>query len=70
MSWTGVYSSNVNRVGYDDESQTLLVEWAKDGSVSSYSEVPADVAADAAKSWSVGKFVNQYIKGRFPHRYI
>ena len=70
VSWTGVYSSNVNRVGYDDESQTLLVEWAKGGRMSSYQGVPADVAGDAAKAWSVGNFINQEVKGRYAHKYV
>jgi hypothetical protein len=64
-----VYSSHVNKVGYDPDSKELLVEWDT-GKVSAYSGVPPDVADEAINAWSVGTFLNAEIKKHYPHRYV
>lgn len=69
ITWTDVLSSNVEQIGYDDETSTLLVRW-KTGKTSAYDGVPADVAEQAAKNWSVGTFLNDEIKPNFAHRYV
>jgi hypothetical protein len=69
VDWTNVFSSNVNRIGYDDESQTLLVEW-KSGKTSAYEGVPADVADQASRNWSVGRFINDHVKNNYQHKYV
>jgi hypothetical protein len=66
--WKSVLSSRVSRVGYDSETQELFVEWAK-GKMSVYEGVPADVADDFSKSWSVGSAVNDLLSG-YPMRYL
>lgn len=55
--WTDVLSSRVQRVGYDAPQGQLHVIWAS-GRESIYHDVPADVADDFVKSWSVGSAVN------------
>jgi len=55
--WTDVLSSRVQRVGYDQAASQLYVQWAS-GRTSRYSDVPADVADEFTKSWSVGSAVN------------
>ena len=63
-----VFSSHVSSVGYDAQAQELHVEWDS-GKTSIYSGVPADVADECQKSWSVGGYLRDQIKGRFSHRY-
>lgn len=63
-----VYSSNVNRMGFDPETGELRVEWST-GKVSVYSGVPEDTARKVMNSWSIGKAINEHIKGTFEHRY-
>ena len=61
--WTEVLSSRVSKVGYDSETLTLFVVWARGGKVSAYHNVPPDVADEFAKSWSVGLSVNSMLSG-------
>lgn len=56
--WTDVVSDRVSRVGYDAKASQLYVVWARSGRTSRYDAVPADVADDFTKSWSVGQAVN------------
>lgn len=71
MSWSrSVYSSMVSEVGYDSDSQELLITWAKSGKVSAYGGVPEDVAEACARAPSVGQYVNMEIKPFYQHRYV
>ena len=70
MSWSkAVYSSHVTEIGYDEESQELLVTW-KSGRVSAYSGVPEDVALELSNAPSVGQMMNSTIKPMYGHRYV
>lgn len=70
MSWSkNVYSSMVSEVGYDDETQELLVTW-NNGRRSAYSGVPEGLAEQLSRAPSVGQMLNSDIKGVFPHRYV
>ena len=64
----GVFSSHVNKVGYDAEKQELFVEWDT-GKTSVYSGVPAGLADSVSSGWSVGKALASEIKGKYAHRY-
>lgn len=68
-----VYSSNVNRIGYDAATQELHVEWrAKKGQapkVSVYDGVPAHVARQVMNAPSIGEALAGAVKGSFGHRY-
>lgn len=63
-----VYSSHVNRVGHDPDTNELTVEW-QDGKTSIYSDVPPEKYDAVANSWSVGKALHSMIKPDHPHRY-
>ena len=70
MSWSkAVYSSNVSEVGYDEETQELLVTW-KSGRVSAYAGVPEEVAVELSNAPSVGIMMNSTIKPMYSHRYV
>jgi hypothetical protein len=64
-----VYSSHVSKVGHDQETGELVVQW-DNGKTSVYSGVPPDLADDVMNSWSVGSALTTRIKGAFPHRYL
>ena len=70
IEWKQVLSSNVAEVGYDSETQDLLIRWSKDGKTSAYAGVPPELAEQCSKAWSVGTFLNDEIKNNFPHRYV
>lgn len=66
--WREVFSGNVSKLGYDTESNTLLVAWVK-GRISGYRNVPEDMFEDLCKAPSVGSAVNDTIKGKYDHFY-
>ena len=69
MSWMkSVYSSNVSEVGYDDETQELLVRW-NSGKTSAYKGVTEEQAFECSQAASVGQYLNSEIKPNFSHRY-
>ena len=63
-----VYSSHVDTVSYDDETQELSVKWDT-GKTSVYAGVPPDTASQVMNSWSVGTALHQAVKGKYEHRY-
>jgi hypothetical protein len=69
MGWKDVHSDMVEKIKYDDAAQELYVMWRRNGRVSIYSDVPADVASQAMTAWSVGDFLNEMIKPEYAHRY-
>ena len=62
-----VYSSMVQSISYDSDSQTLTVTF-NNGKSYAYSGVPEETATDAANAASVGEFMNSEIKGRYSFR--
>jgi hypothetical protein len=71
MSWTrNVYSSMVSEVGYDTDSNELLVTWAKGGKTSAYAGVPEEKALELANAPSVGQMIISEIKPFYSHRYV
>jgi hypothetical protein len=70
VSWQqSVFSSMVSEVGYDSDSNELVITWAKSGKVSAYQGVPEDVALRLANAPSVGQMINDEIKPYFSHSY-
>lgn len=63
-----VYSSHVQAIGHDNDKQELHVRW-NGGKTSVYSGVPAAVADDVSKAWSVGKAVREQIIPNYQHKY-
>ncbi len=69
-TWTeNVFSSNVQSVGYDTETQELIVTWIS-GKRSAYAGVPEETAVQLFKAASVGQMLNSEIKPRYSHRYV
>lgn len=64
MEMVSVDSSNVARVGHDEESSTLQVEFLN-GGVYQYFDVPEDVYIGLRDADSVGIFLNSHIKGMY-----
>jgi hypothetical protein len=69
LEMQSVYSSHVNKVGYDTDTHELIVEWDT-GKVSAYEDVPPDVASEALNAWSIGTFLNATVKKQYRHRYV
>lgn len=61
LVWTNVDSSNVNRIAYEENSQTLCVEF-NNGGLYVYRHVDMEVYVDFVHADSVGKYLNSAIK--------
>lgn len=71
ITWRDIaLSSNVARVGYDDETNDLLVEWQRTHKISAYSGVPQAVFEQTYRAPSVGSFIRDEIKPNYSHRYV
>ena len=67
-SWSkNVFSSMVQSVSYDSDTQTLIVQFNR-GPPYAFTGVPEDVAGDLSNAASVGEFMNSEIKGRYSYR--
>ena len=64
MEMTNVDSSNVESVGYDEDSSTLQVEF-KNGGVYQYFDVPEEVFVGLRDADSVGRYLATTIKGTY-----
>ena len=64
MEMVNVDSSNVESVGYDEDSSTLQVEF-KNGGVYQYFDVPEDVYIQLRDASSVGEYLAAAIKGSY-----
>ncbi len=72
MSWSKpVFSTMVSEVGWDDETNELLVTWAKSGKTSAYSGFDEAKAIELSNAPSVGQMIISEIKtSGAPHRYV
>lgn len=59
-----VDSSNVSAIGYDEDSQTLQVEF-NSGATYQYFDVPQQIFEGMLDAGSVGQYLNQHVKGIF-----
>lgn len=62
-----VFSSMVNEIGYNDETQEMIVTW-RNGSKGAYSGVSEELATQCSKAASVGAFLNSEIKPNYGYR--
>ena len=70
MEMTSVpQSTHVSEYGYDPESKTLAVRFAR-GVLCHYFNVPAEVVAELREAPSIGGFVNARVRGRFAFKPI
>lgn len=66
-NYTAFTSSNISRIGYDEESMILEVEFLN-GRVYQYLDIPVPIWQQFKQSDSKGKFLHYTIKGNY--RYI
>ncbi len=64
MDWIPVSSSNLLRVRYDENSNTLEIEF-QGGRIYQYFDVPKNVFDGLLTAGSHGKFFYEQIKGHF-----
>jgi hypothetical protein len=64
-----VSSSNLHSVGYDEETETLEIEF-HNGRIYRYSSVPADVHERLMSAASKGTYFNEHIKERYRCRRV
>lgn len=77
MQMREVYSSAIDRIGYDPQTKELHVVWRRSakgssggGRTSVYTNVPPDIAHRTMNSWSVGQAVRQLqASGDHEHSY-
>jgi len=62
MNWIEVQSATMTRIGYDETSQILAVEF-KNGTTYHYFDVPKHVFEQMKAASSKGSFLAQNIKG-------
>lgn len=62
MEMIPVTSSNVEMIGYDEDSQTLEIEF-KNGSSYQYFDVPVKVFNELRDAGSIGAYLSTNIKG-------
>jgi len=67
--WKSVYSSSVDAVSYDPDTQTLLVRWMK-GKLSAYEGVPPEVGESLHNAPSVGQALRLSVIGQYAHGYV
>jgi hypothetical protein len=62
------FSEAVSNLGYDTETQEMLVRWS-DGKVSAYAGVQPEKFDEISRAPSVGSAIHSEIKGKHQHRY-
>ena len=64
-----VDSSQISKVGYSEEHKVLAVEF-NTGTLYYYKDVPKEMHEKMLKADSVGRFLNQQIKGDYEYERI
>ena len=69
MDWIPVVSSNLSRIRYDQESNTLEIEF-QGGRVYQYFDVPVQVFEGLRNADSLGQYFSKNIKGYYRYARI
>jgi len=69
MERTAVTSSNVASVGYEEDSQTLEIEF-NNGSIYQYYDVPKHIFDALMQGGSIGSYLATNIKGQYRYSRI
>ena len=69
MKRQSVKSSNINSIGYDEDTQTLEVEFSS-GDVYQYFNVPPKEYQALIRASSHGKYLNQNVKDKYRFKRI
>jgi len=64
-----VVSSNIQSIGYDEESETLYVQFLN-GSLYEYKNVPLMEFEQLKNASSIGSYMHRNIKGAYPYMRI
>ena len=64
-----VASTMASAIGYDSENEVLQIEF-NSGAVYQYSDIDEDTWEECKSSDALGKFYNQYIKGKYQSQRI
>ena len=71
MSWSKtVYSSMASEVGWDSDTNEILITWVRSGRKSAYAGGDEGLALELANAPSVGGMINSQIKPYLSHRYV
>jgi sulfite reductase beta subunit-like hemoprotein len=62
-------SSHIEQVQYDDQNYTLTIKFSN-GSVYQYSGIPGWIASGLQTAESMGSYLAEYIKGKFPYKRV
>ena len=62
--YTNFDSSNVSKIGYENGTSTLQVEF-HNGGIYEYFDVPENIWEEFKSAESKGQFLSQYIKGQY-----
>ena len=69
MDWISVVSENLARIRYDENSNTLEIEF-KGGRLYQYFDVPVQVFEELRNAGSLGQYFNSNIKGYYRYARI
>jgi hypothetical protein len=64
-----VNSSQINKVGYDEDNNVLVIEFST-GVKYEYYDVPDHIYYDMLNAASIGRYMNQYIRNKFKYKKI
>ena len=71
MSWSvSVYSSMASEIGWDSDTNEILVTWARSGKRSAYAGADEAKALELSKAPSVGQMIHSEIRPFYSHRYV
>jgi len=69
MELIQVKSANLSKVGYDEESELLLIVF-NSGSIYEFQKVPKDLYESLMQAPSIGSFFNKTIRNRYVYKKI
>ena len=69
MEIVPVRSSNIASVGYDEESETLEIEFTT-GAIYEYYDVPSAIHEGLISARSHGRYFHQHIRNRYTYSQI
>lgn len=71
VDWRSVFSTNIIRVGYDFDTNELLVEWKRTSKISAYGpDFPFTEFEKVSKAPSVGSMVKNNVVPKYKHHYL
>lgn len=69
MELIQVVSTNLSKVGYDEENEILLIIF-NSGSAYEFQKVPRDIYNNLLQAPSIGNFFNKYVRKSFVYKKI